>query len=581
LTGMRKAVFIISFISAIIILGLVLEDSHHFSLIKDNLQNLTIPSPHLNFGKRGHLMRQYGLDYMVPEDYSNFFNPETGEFRLKHMIKLDTTKGLVLKEWTTPDGVSPDKLPSTLIMKPADMPRNVTVISIVADKEDLYSEKKGIFTNANKKGREWERPAFISYYQNRKLVFATGVGIRVHGGGVRKAEVKSLRFYFRDIYGLKEIESELIFNRKTIHPLKRFVLRKEPNFYNALAFDISEKLGCRVPMIQIVRVFLNGELYGDRYAMTEHLSKDYLYSNFGHTDYVFVRSKPEKVRRPLKYKQLLQWANDENESINMLAAEKYVNIKNLSLWWISQIFTANTSIYQGVALLDQSDHEKKWFWVNWDMDNAVRNKDEKEKEIWKQDFILRKLFNNRYHRRPRAVIFRRLMNEDPQYRRYFGQLLANSLNHLLTVEFLNSRIDYYENIDRELDLPTDYHEDSRRFFRFRAPFTLKLMEKHFNLPSAYSCSVSGPDNLQYKVDGFSYSKPYRGWYFKDTPVQIQVNSDGGKLKVKYWLVNGEKIATKDNRIRYVVKADTVIKVIMENNRMSQNKKQKPHTKEAS
>ena len=37
-----------------------------------------------------------------------------------------------------------------------------------------------------KHGTEWERPGWVSFFENGRLVYSTGVGVRVHGGSSRE-----------------------------------------------------------------------------------------------------------------------------------------------------------------------------------------------------------------------------------------------------------------------------------------------------------------------------------------------------------------------------------------------------------
>ena len=40
----------------------------------------------------------------------------------------------------------------------------------------------GLLPNKMKHGEEWEREGSVSYFDAGKLLFATGVGVRIHGG---------------------------------------------------------------------------------------------------------------------------------------------------------------------------------------------------------------------------------------------------------------------------------------------------------------------------------------------------------------------------------------------------------------
>ena len=89
-------------------------------------------------------------------------------------------------------------MPSTTIIDEHELSTGLPLISIVIDNNDL----KDILTNLLKTGRKWERPVYISYFERGNLVFATGAGLRLHGGKSRlHSPVHSFRLYFRNVYG--------------------------------------------------------------------------------------------------------------------------------------------------------------------------------------------------------------------------------------------------------------------------------------------------------------------------------------------------------------------------------------------
>jgi len=559
---MQKTLFIIFPLIFFITLGVCLEQSVFFSPLKSRLQDMTIPSPLLNFGKRGQIMEKLGIKYAIPENYTRFFNPEAARFEMQNIIKLDTTGLKLSKSWCAPNQVAPEKLPSTLIMNKKIISQRIPILSVVVDDHDLYDPETGIFENNKKKGREWERPCFISYFENGKLLFASGAGIRVHG----EKKEKGFRLYFRDIYGFDQFKPGILFDNKS-EPLKHIVVHDDTrgkfHFNNPLAYDVSEKIGCIVPHTKPVKVYLNGSVHGKiSYSMTEHLSKEYLISHFGHDNFVFVRSKGRK-RLPIEYKNMHEWAHDKDTRMTMEEVKQHVNLDNLSRWHISQLFCSNTDAYQGLTLLDKSKSDSKWFWINWDMDHSFRNKYETElKNIWEQERAFDVLV---YHRKdktndPRITLFRRLINEDPRFRKYFEGLFMDAMNHRITPVFLNSRVKHYEKIALSFGFfDMEYINQIRLFLDNRPAFIRKLMKKYFNSPESYLCIIKGPDNIEDEIDGYSSSSGYKGWYFKGSQISIKVNDD--RKTVSYWLVNGKKYESYNNKLIYTVVTETIVKPV--------------------
>lgn len=506
-------------------------------------------------------MEKLGIGYAVPEDYSKFFNSETGKFELRNIIKLDTSKLKHRKGWCAPNKVAPERIPSSLIMDPEIISSGLAILSVVIDEDDLYDPSTGIFENHEEKGRQWERSCFISYFEDGKLLFGSGAGIRVHGA---KKE-RGFRLYFRDIYGFDQFKPGILFDRES-EPLRHIVVHDDSrggfHYINPLAYDIAQRIGCIVPQTKPVRVYLDGAVHGRRmYSLTEHLSKEYLVSHYGHDNYVFVRSRGRKTR-PVEYKKLKSWARNKDVKMTMEEVGKYVDIENLSRWWISQLFCATTDIYQGLALLDKSRLDSKWFWINWDMDHSFRNKYEPEiKNIWEQKKAFDDVMNKKKGKSPRAILFKRLHNDDPEFQKYFERLFMNALNHRLTSDFLESRVNYYEKIAISFGVKDlDYVNQSRLFFKHRHSFMRKLMRKYFGSPESCFCQVKGPNDIIYEIDGFVSGSGYGGWYFKDSQITVKIDGKNGKA-VSYWLINGKKIKSCDNKLTYRVNSETTIEPI--------------------
>ena len=71
------------------------------------------------------------------------------------------------------------------------------VICLTTDPENLTGNS-GIFTNASMKGKEWERPCNVQYFDEEgNLVLSQDGGIRLFGGSSRGLSQKSLKIYAR------------------------------------------------------------------------------------------------------------------------------------------------------------------------------------------------------------------------------------------------------------------------------------------------------------------------------------------------------------------------------------------------
>lgn len=93
-----------------------------------------------------------------------------------------------------------------LVLEESDV-SELPIISLNTDPSNLFDEDDGIYVpgvnwthkrslysgNYQQRGREWERPVSLSYYEKGRLAFQTNCGLRTHGLLARSAPQKSLR----------------------------------------------------------------------------------------------------------------------------------------------------------------------------------------------------------------------------------------------------------------------------------------------------------------------------------------------------------------------------------------------------
>ena len=127
----------------------------------------------------------------------------------------------------------------------------------------------------------------------------------------------------------------------------------------------------------------------------------------------------------------------------MSEVEELVDLKNLTNWIISILYTGVTDIFQGPALLHETNPNARWFWINWDMDQAFMDAHSQVAFAWEIDnFRGRK--GLLIGQRPRTVIFDRLRRESPEYRIFFLTRITEVLNHILTPERVGQLVARYE-----------------------------------------------------------------------------------------------------------------------------------------
>ncbi len=569
---MQKKLLIILFLAIFTAGAYLIEKADGFKDTKARLQKITLPTTPTKLGKRATLLEQLGLVYLFPKDYSKYYDPITRKSNFDHVISLDSRLPEYRQNWIDHRQIPLEAYPSSSVLDSGIVARGLPILSIVVADKDLNDPETGIIANRKRKGKEWERPCFISYYDKGQLLFASGAGIRIHGGSKNKRPMESLRFYFRKAYGYDQFKPGIIFSNQSV-PIKRVIARIENRYANLLALDLAKKIGCLAPSAQSAVVYLNGQRYGQRYALIEHLNKDWLRSRYGHDDFILLRTTGHPERRKISsaYQKLKKWLNDPDIRMTMPEVSKRVDIKNLSLWFISQFFTAGNDMYQGPLLRDITKPDARWFWVNWDMDQSFVNPYEADvNELWEQSLNLHNVIRNPERNRkdprtarfqnkdPRAILFRRLSKEDPAYKTYFERLLMDTLNHKINPAYLNSWL------DRQKAAIMPLNTDDQAFFKTLADFLKhrpahlrKLMRTYYDSPESHGCDVIGPTAGGITIDGYPADLPYEGWYFAGSKITLSVDTHPLQRLVG-WRINDHIIKTTENQFSHTVTAPVKI-----------------------
>ena len=439
------------------------------------------------------------------------------------------------------------------------------LLSVYVDRPDLYDRDSGILANRTESGREWERPASMSYFDQGKLLFATGVGIRIHGGSSRVRDRKqSFRLYFRRQYGADQFEPGLLFD-DTTEPLRHLVVDHDEaahdsdrtwHFINPLAYDIARHVGCITVQTQPVRFFLNGEWQGV-YVLSEHISDEYLESHFGHADF---------QHEPPAFQALSSWLGEQHP-VTMAKVAPVIDLDNLTRWLLSVLFCATVDSIQGPGQFrDARDPNARWFWINWDMDGSFSTTRYAEAP-WEfdafQEVLDRAGAPRRLRRRsePRPELLTTLFAEDQAYREYFKKIFVEVMNHRLTPEFLTARFEYYREIAHTYGLAdTSYLETLRDFLTYRPAVLRRHAEEHLNTPPSLRVRIVAPRDVELQMDGHAVRDGFEGYYFPEMRVELVV-PESHRARFSHWLVNGE-IAGDRPVLQQVADTDVTVEAIL-------------------
>ena len=107
---------------------------------------------------------------------------------------------------------SPSALPAAQAVPETEIVSGAPILALSLDNAALYGPT-GILDNKLKHGPDWEREGSVAYYEGGRLLFASGVGVRIHGGGSRFTSPRQgFRLYFRRRYGPREFAPGILFS---------------------------------------------------------------------------------------------------------------------------------------------------------------------------------------------------------------------------------------------------------------------------------------------------------------------------------------------------------------------------------
>lgn len=215
------------------------------------------------------------------------------------------------------DGVFSDVVSQTYFVTTSNLAQyqDLTVVSLVTNPENLFDPDTGIYVTGNQyldwknsdaynpdksvwdtdnltnyfsKGKEWEREAALTVFQDGKAVVDQNIGIRIKGASSRNSAQKNFNLYARSTYGASKISYPLIPDNYaadgTLIDQYDSVSLRAVSEEGRLRDGFSQKLltdrtDLTKQDMQSCVVFLNGEYWG-LYEMTEKLSDDFIKSNY-------------------------------------------------------------------------------------------------------------------------------------------------------------------------------------------------------------------------------------------------------------------------------------------------------------
>ena len=561
----RQNILILCGLLCLAAVGL-LSTTPFFAELKQAMQTRMVATGVLDYGAMGKILKQLHLVDFTYNDFKRFKATEDSGDDIGQVTFQK--KRRVGDEVFVANPQGKITFQSTVMVRSVTQKPDWPILSIAIDDERLNDPDKGIQKNPNKKGREWERLAQVSYIEDGRVLFETYAGLRNHGG-LRLKTGKydhGYKIYFRKRYGLAAVPDGVIFAEHEV-PLRTLVVQPTswpPNYpmNNPLAYDLARKTGALVPMTRLVEIYVNGESQGMGYV-TEHLSRRQWGQRFGHDDYVFYKYRADVTYRD-EVDYALKFANVVRETKNFTydyVAGK-IDLDNLSNQVFTWAFGGTTDFCQGVGIYDRQDPQAKMAWLTWDLDHSFYDfhvSQLNRRKNWQQEGF--SLVYNNSNQCFRTTLFARLMKESPQFRQQFIARIVDLLNHRLTEKYLLSRVDYYARMLRQFGQAYPvYIGILTEFMKNRPEFLRREMAELFSLNGPFSCRVDVPADAAVLIDGHPYDQQFSGRYFASTPVRLEVPAER-RAAFRSWRINGKEV--NETTLTLALGEDTLVQPVFQ------------------
>lgn len=322
----------------------------------------------------------------------------------------------------------------------------MNIISITTDPDNLFDYEKGIYVlgksfddtlvegagvppalpnlgnwagNYKNRGRDWEREAYICFFDTERNMTLSGYyGIRIQGGASRYMLPKSLNIFARKRYGAETIPALPLFGEDW--QLKSVNLNAggqgvETKIHDPLVNALVEDCDVLTREYEPYELFLDGEYWGV-YWLTPRFKRDYFENKYLIKDGDVIETKVDHIEIGTDedygpYKDLMRLIadNDLTDEENYARVCEAIDLESWIDYYAIELYIANTdwpnnnrSLWRVRNIENQPDADGKWRWVMFDVNlsmNPERAQDDFVSRTAKRDAIFASLIENKSFRK--------------------------------------------------------------------------------------------------------------------------------------------------------------------------------------
>ncbi len=448
---------------------------------------------------------------LILDDRTKYENRFANKTDISFKVSDDIYKAQILRAQVFSEGC-PASMPvihTYFISNTATNPYNVPIISIITDKYNLFDDDEGIYILGNnnnywQNGKMWERDIFIEIFdKSGNINIAQMAGMRIHGGGNRRADQKSLRLYSRNKFGSGWFNYPLFEDKPHIDSCKRLLLRNVKDWDGTMIVDelsqnIVKPMNIDYSAFVTSLVFINGEYWGI-YSLRERQDEYYVANNYliETPEITIIESTPKTMYANEgsidDYNELitsLEIANKDSDSFYS-DMDKLIDLDALIDYYCAEIYFANVDFpYRNMSLWKTNSDTSRWRFFFYDCDacmdrytyNHFRGYGSSFEEFYKFDYKYKTILS--------------LLFQNKKFQQKFQSKMYYHLNNTFSPDRVLSEIEKLEKVYDPLvnehiyrwHIPSDYvrwkqNIDRLKLFAVNRPFIVKdFVTEYFGIP---------------------------------------------------------------------------------------------------
>jgi hypothetical protein len=420
------------------------------------------------------------------------------------------------------------------------------ILAIITDTLNLFGSK-GIYTNYDQSGRDWERFCQIKYIKNGVESTESNAGIRIQGSSSIGMPKKSFRLFFRDEYGNGKFDYP-IYGVGKIDKFDKLVLKSGYDddittdngtlLRDAITVEFWNKIG-GFPQINSWAVLYLNQHYWGIYNIRESVDETFIQDHTSMNDFDLVRFHNEGSE--CKYGTITDW----NELYNFIKTKDLsvqANYETVASLLDIDDFTTLMAMVQcsqyyswcwGVSMFKNNDPAGKWKFSIWDADRAYLSKVDinwngfNEAENSTTDLFW-------------ANNFPKKLCDNAEFRRLYVNRICDLLNSVFLPDSAIKVLDSNYNLIKP-EIQSEFNswnpgvndweanvERIREYFRDRPNGLISQMKDYFSLSTMHTIDINVTGHGRVKVNQLLLGQyPWQGNYFENNAVDLYAIPDSG------------------------------------------------------